>query len=544
MGRINVFLGANGTGKSKLLAELRGQIAGILPDYPPLNIEGGRAITMYDSLAVTANNFSRYQTFDQTIQTVRNKRGGTLNSRLFDGLKALEQMAEEAKSTHSDQIMAWIESGERGKAPRRPEDPMSRVFEIFNDIFPSITLEFTPQDKRLICHKNGNTYGPPQLSDGEKQVFSILVDIIELVDSRSVLFVDEPELNLNPGLANRLWAAIEGLLSKSIFIYATHSVNFAMREEIEHLIVLSNEASNIQELTGLSELPSSELQELLGNIPSLLANERTLVVEGHDESFDSIFYNWLLTDTEFAPAAVGGSEDVIAIVAREGKWNRISPSVSLTGIVDRDYKSDSDVEKLKRRGVIVLDYHEAESYLCFPEILRQIASSLGTTEKLPSISDLEDQIYAYLESQSLQICARRLSAQLTQRIGVSVPSNALKNVSSLDDLERLFFSDIETNRAQFESKFGEPNVSNVISMEWGELQRIVEARDLKQALRMVPGKELLGKLARQIGCIDTNAVARAARRHIGQADFAVINDLRTTLQNAIVEPQNASSVAE
>lgn len=47
-GRINVFLGANGTGKSQLLAEIKGKIGEALPDYKILNIEGGRALTMFD----------------------------------------------------------------------------------------------------------------------------------------------------------------------------------------------------------------------------------------------------------------------------------------------------------------------------------------------------------------------------------------------------------------------------------------------------------------------------------------------------------------
>ena len=158
------------------------------------------------------------------------------------------------------------------------------------------------------CRKNNNEYGPTGLSDGEKQVFSILVDIIELTDSNSILFVDEPELNLNPGLANRLWSSIEALLPDAVFIYATHSVSFAMRETVEHLIVMSNRDDNIQEITDLGALSHNDQQELLGNIPGLLAQGSTLVVEGHDESFDSIFYHWLLEGIDFSPTAVGGNE--------------------------------------------------------------------------------------------------------------------------------------------------------------------------------------------------------------------------------------------
>jgi len=58
MGRINVFLGANGTGKSKLIEELRNRAPTYLPEHTVVYIEGGRAIQMFDSLEVDARNFS------------------------------------------------------------------------------------------------------------------------------------------------------------------------------------------------------------------------------------------------------------------------------------------------------------------------------------------------------------------------------------------------------------------------------------------------------------------------------------------------------
>src|SRR5690606_3344658 len=89
LGRVNVFLGANGTGKSKLLQELKGQVEAYLPGFEPVNIEGGRAVQMYDSLELTAQNFNKFRTSDQIFQGFRKNRGNTLTSRIFFGLKAL-----------------------------------------------------------------------------------------------------------------------------------------------------------------------------------------------------------------------------------------------------------------------------------------------------------------------------------------------------------------------------------------------------------------------------------------------------------------------
>jgi energy-coupling factor transporter ATP-binding protein EcfA2 len=513
--RINVLLGSNGTGKTKLLQELKGNIATILPGFQAVNIEGGRAVQMYDSLELTPQNFNQYRTTDQILQGFRGNRVNTLTSRIFFGLKALEQMGIDAKIAHSDAVVAWEEAGSSvDDRPSLPDEPMRRVFETFNDIFPSITLEYLSNNRRLICRKQESEYGPTKLSDGEKQVFSILVDIIELTDSRSVLFVDEPELNLNPGLANRLWSAIENLLPNAVFIYATHSVGFATREVVDHLVVMSNLNENIQEISGLDDLSHDDQIELLGNIPGLLAQGSTLVVEGHEESFDSIFYHWLLQGIDFSPKAVGGSDDVVSITTREGKWKKITPSVRLTGVVDRDYKSAEKIAELESKSIIVLERHEAESYLCDPNLLFELSNLIGASGQLTSVSQISQKIFDYLQTNHISICARRVNERLTGRIGPSVSSRALAKLTTIGDLERLILHDVADQLTRVQSTFDEVKVKDIIREESDKILKAIRTRDLEQALILAPGKELLECFTSAIGVIDNNSLARAARRHL------------------------------
>lgn len=533
LSRINVFLGANGTGKSKLLQELKGQAQSFLPDYTPLNIEGGRAVEMYDSLELNARNFNNYRTSEQILKQYRGSRLGTLTSRIFTALKALEQMGVDAKLTHSDEMTEWTDGGMEGQQPAPPRDPMARVFEVFNEIFPAIRLRYRRDSRRLICRKNGIEYGPTSLSDGEKQVFSILVDIIELTEQKSVLFVDEPELNLNPALSNRMWASIESLLPEAVFIYATHSVNFAMRDSVNHLIVLSHDNESISELTGTDELSLADQRELLGNIPALVAYSKTLVVEGHDESFDSIFYHWLIDKVQFAPAAVGGSSDVVAIASREGKWQKISPEVQLTGIIDRDFKSDKTVEQVSGREVVVLDLHEAESYLCSPELICKLAERVAAVDPLPTEAELENVIFDQLQGKTLHICANRVIARLTARISPSIPSGTMRRVTNIAQLETLFMTDVKSQLERVDETFTEENVKTVIADEHANLERIVNDRDLDAALKVIPGKELLDKFVSKVGVVDANALARSARGHLKAKDFEVTRELQLRLFNAL-----------
>lgn len=530
MGRVNVFLGANGTGKTKLLNELKGNVGQFLPDCTPINIEGGRSVQMWDSLELTPQNFGNFKTFDQIMTGFRGSRGKTITSRLFHALKALEQMGVEEKLRHSDAVVEWYKKGQEGDPPASPTDPMARVFEIFNDIFPAIRLSYNSSNRRLRCHKGSNEYGPTSLSDGEKQVFSILADVIEFTDENSVLFVDEPELNLNPGLANRLWSSIESTLPNAVFIYATHSVSFAQRETVDNVVVLSNDDVNIQELAELDDLSIGDQQALLGNIPSLLAQPNTLVVEGDDESFDSILYQWLLPDVEFAPSAVGSGDDVVAIATREGKWRKISPNVCLTGVVDRDYKSDEEIDKLEGKGIIVLAYHEAENYLCKPELLHDLIRALGTVATVPSVDELAHRIFQYVDRSSLAICAKRAEGRLRERISPSVPSRTLGKIRTYNELEEVVVRDVRDQMARAEATFDEENVKALVHEEWNRLDELKRSKSVEAALQIIPGKELLSSFTSVVGVVDRNGMVRAARHHLNFESYGELARLREALR--------------
>ncbi|WP_008293746.1 AAA family ATPase [Congregibacter litoralis] len=382
---------------------------------------------------------------------------------------------------------------------------------------------------------------PHDLSDGEKQVFSILVDVIELTEEQSVLFVDEPELNLNPGLANRLWTSIESLLPLAVFIYATHSVNFALRETVQRLLVLSNNDESIQELAGLDELSFEDQKALLGNIPSLIAHKNALIVEGYDESFDGIFYRWILSELNVVPSPVGASEDVTAMATRHGKWARVSPEVRLTGIIDRDFKSDDAVQSLENKGLIVLGMHEAENYLCDPELLHALAGALGTLEKPLSRAEFEQELFDYLNENELEICAKRTNARLNLNIRPSVPSKTLKKVASYADLERAFIENVSSQMAHANTVFDEQSVKAALEDERTRLQAIKSGRDVHEALKLLPGKELLKRYAKSLGLTDTNSLARAVRKHLDVESFPAIAVLKTRLYSIVSGTSNPSA---
>ena len=530
--RVNVVLGANGTGKSKLLNELKEQAHSIFNRAPNkiIYVEGGRAITINGSLQLNRNNFQQYQTPATATSTRVGKLKSTISSRIQDGLILLDVRGQELKSKHSDQVHEWAATGSTGDCPSRPAPPIEDLIRLFQEIFPKISLVFNESNKTLTCSKDGSApYDLSELSDGEKQVIAILSDIALLAEEESVIIVDEPELNLNPSLAIKLWHTIEQELSEAIFIYASHSVSFAQRENVSKIIALSSESEHILEINELHEIPKAELSQLLGAIPAILSNSRILVTEGEESSFDSILYRWLLGTNDIEILPEGSCDNVQAIVSRSGVWEKIATTLKISGVIDRDYKSQETITSIGLNGVLVLDLHEAESYLCIPNLVVKVTEKLSLVDSIPTVNEIESIIFQKLEENSLIIAAQRVIKKSNATLAVSVERKILNCISNLEDLEAAFREEA-TEQTNFALRaIGPDAVAAALKEEIASIEQVLSDRDVVKALSLCPGKPLLAEIVKLTGAKSFLDLLRAATTHITIEEMPEINALSTKI---------------
>lgn len=239
LARVNVILGANGTGKSRTINWLSANCTLFgRKDTDVLKIEGGRAITIPNDLRINRKNFAAYGSLKTAEDRRLTLRLGRLTERIEPVLFAIHLAGQNLKVEHSDAIVEWQRAGSEGQPPMRYHPPMDDLCRKFNHVFPDVRLSFEQENSTLYCERFGNKYSPGALSDGERQVLAMLADVAAHSNPRGVILVDEPELNLEPTLACRLWDAIEDGLPDAIFVYATHSLSFALRQNVEKVIVL------------------------------------------------------------------------------------------------------------------------------------------------------------------------------------------------------------------------------------------------------------------------------------------------------------------
>ncbi len=529
LGRVTVLLGANGAGKSKILTAIRNQPVAFQPPVRSVvYVEGGRVVSLPSDLKINRNTIDTHGTYDQALSQHKSKRQKGFAKRIVDALFALERKSEQDKSTHSDAVEAWQNGGCPGASPRRAEPEVDQLFRLFHEIFPAIELSLD-REKMLKATKRGQTYPAPQMSDGERQVFGLLADIAMLAGRESLIVVDEPELNLNALLADDLWTTLETEFPDAVFVYGTHSLQFAMRPQVDRIVVLASDGAESVELNDVSQLDPSRLRAFLGAAPALLAASRAVGVEGTDKSFDKVFFRWIVGDDKVEVVPLGGSEEVRAATTGSGIWDRLAKGVVIAGVVDRDFKSDELIQQLDGKACVVLEHHEAESFLCAPDLLGDLALRLGTVENSPTREELETEILEWAEARKTEVAARRTFGRASLRLAVSLPRKTLAALDTPEDVKAVLKKETRNERAKIDKFLTERTVERRFDEELRRIQLAIQQRDFDAIRSLCPGKELLEALAPKVGCANAHAVALASKKHVDLTKYPSLIRLQQRL---------------
>ncbi|WP_414901240.1 AAA family ATPase [Rhizobium cremeum] len=299
-------------------------------------------------------------------------------------LKELYRIDEQDEGNYIVSVAEWLR---RGKSPPEPVPPIKRsdaLLDLLGDIlgyklsiyrYPNYDATHT-RDIRV--EVNGIKFTSSELSDGEKQIFSVAILLLQSVGSEITLFVDEPELHLNEARAVSLWEEIERRLPNVKFVYATHSLTFATRPDVKHLYVMeAGEAP--RKVDTMPEIDGEIIRDMVG-ARIQLRHKDTVPIFCEDEAHAKLL-NSLLVDERFEPVVLGSWEKVVAAMRADDVFRKIvSGSGVRLAVIDRDQRSQSEIDGFNRIGVHVLPFNEAESILLHPAValpyLRQLPAAI------------------------------------------------------------------------------------------------------------------------------------------------------------------------
>lgn len=379
-----VVVGANGAGKTRFahsLQQLNGAGAILIPalrdiTMPPAAVRSG-AVSAAEPVRRRhlVENVNAYQRiFEQMLVEVH-----------AESLSRDQADARELRRRHELRR-------QHGEIDLPPQVPGTTRFDQASDIWARIFshrhIDFRERDRAIVAFAPGSehTYLGAEMSDGERAAIFLLLRCL-LAPKQSTFIVDEPEAFLHKALVSLFWDEIEKACPDSLFVYATHDLDFAA-SRVGFEAIWLQEYRQTETLLGpqgmwawervdpVEGVPESLLLELLG------ARRPVLFVEGDHGSLDVQLYQAVYPDRFVVP--VSSKDEVLRVTGTlcsgsigtgplAAQWF----GVDAKGLVDRDRMTKDHVDGLERRGeVFVLPVAEVENLLLLPGVVRALAEHL------------------------------------------------------------------------------------------------------------------------------------------------------------------------
>lgn len=272
-----------------------------------------------------------------------------------------------------------------GLNPSLNDTPIDIIQNIWNELFNGRSIIFDDNKVTIeIQNQNGGTvrYSGNEMSDGERGTLYILAHAL-CCPANSLIIFDEPESHIHKSLLIRLWNRIEEHCADKHILVITHDLDLiASRKSAVKIWIKEFFGGNRWDWEFIGdnqEIPEELFIELLGS------KKQILFIESVKNSTEHLIFQEVYPDYYVVPC--GSCEKVIHMVKSLNEnsfWQTYKgQGVFTKGIIDRDYRSESDVEYLLKNNIYVLPVSEIENLLSVPEIIKLSIEDLG----FPNIDD-------------------------------------------------------------------------------------------------------------------------------------------------------------
>lgn len=467
-----VLVGANGSGKSLLAAKIKKTLTadhGIVINAQKLLI-----LPRIQSLPIhqeTEQYVEAYQISPKDdkktfpIKSLESWDLTTLKESINDMPNVMIGLFDNAIYMHAQ----YYEANKANKAADQKNFPriIDRVIKIWNDLVDDRALEYHPESNSLtITPKDGSpTYEAYKMSDGERTIL-YMVGRILLAKEHSYIIVDEPEMNLHKTIVCKLWDRIEQERSDCRFAYLTHDVEFASTRQSRKLWLKSYKAPDVWDIRPIenNELPEELLLKVLGS------KKKVLFCEGKQDSLDKNIYEVLFPQLTIIP--VESCRNVINYVRAFNKYQ--DRRADAVGIVDADYRTPEEIEKLKEDGIYTLGVAEVENLFMVEEFLRAYLEDHN--EDAVKLDDIKARVLGMLAKNS----GSHASEYVSSRINYIFDNEDLNKANSKEEVQK--------HLDEFIQKI---KVSDWYDERKAEIDKICEDKDYAKAIKVYNNKGIL-----------------------------------------------------
>lgn len=348
-----------------------------------------------------------------------------------------------------------------------PERVTDKLIRIWKAVFPHRNIQLN--DSKITAELNDNKYPAQEMSDGERVVLYLIAQALAVPEDK-VIIIDEPELHLHRSIMNRLWFEIEKERRDCLFVYITHDTQFAAQHVgTKKIWVKSYDGHKWDyEFIKESELPEQLLLDILGN------RKPVIFIEGKSNSPDYKLYRLIFKDFYVIPC-----ESCKFVITRTKAMRKLAELHRLEcyGIIDRDYRSEHEIEKLKNDNIYALKVAEVENLFLVPEVLEII----GKIEK-----NNDEEASKIVEEVKNYIINDRFKKEMDTQISAAFITQVRYKLSIANIKE----DDIK--KEVIEEKLHEiiNNCRNLIDEKTQSFKKVCDDNDYKEILKIFNRKDL------------------------------------------------------
>lgn len=356
--KVLVVIGANGIGKSSFGRD-------ILDRYPEQaeKIAGIRALFICSDETAPAegNELSRLQSM--------------INERLFmPRLSEYEKLILHLQSEEFEAAVNYKEASKTNPDLLPPLTKIDQIQAIWEKMFPHNRLLRKSGFIEVIStgKDNSDAYKAGRMSDSEKLVF-YLIGAVLCSRPHAILVIEEPETLLHNLIKTQLWDEIEAIRPDCTYIYLTHDIDFAAsRTDSKRIWIRSYNADariwDYELIKSNDSFPEEVYMEILGS------RKPILFIEGTDNnSIDNRLYPLIFPDYMVKP--MGGCQKVIETTKAFSQLKDFH-TLDSKGIVDRDRRTQGEIDYLREQHIYVPEVAEVENLLMLEAVIKTVARRL------------------------------------------------------------------------------------------------------------------------------------------------------------------------
>lgn len=364
-----------------------------------------------------------------------------------------------------------VASAKGRRSNRVRETKLDKVIDAWQAIFSGSRILIKGGELAFLREDDTSAYSSMRLSDGERAALYYLGAVLFAPENGAV-FIDNPAMFLHPTVSNLIWDKVEELRPDCTFIYTTHDLEFAATRTDNAVVWVrdfdpSAMTWDYSQLPDHSGIPEDIYMSIIG------ARKPVLFIEGvAQRSIDHKIYPLIFTD--FTVRALGSCNKVIESVRTFNDLNSFHHLDSY-GIVDRDRRSEREVDYLRHKKILVPEVAEVENLLLLEGVVKAVARHQRRDER---------KVFTKVKATLLKLFANAMTAQALEHTRHRVK----RLVEFRIDGKFANIGMLEDHMADLVNEINPRNIYNELCREF---KTIIDTADYQGVLRVYNDKTMI-----------------------------------------------------